>query len=44
VARYLVQALDYCSSKGKALNHELNAYRLLFDQVIFLNIFLPFFL
>ncbi|KAH8499119.1 hypothetical protein H0E87_017868 [Populus deltoides] len=32
VALYLAQALDYCSSKGRALYHDLNAYRILFDQ------------
>ncbi|OAY78170.1 putative serine/threonine-protein kinase [Ananas comosus] len=32
VALYLAQALDYCSSRGKALYHDLNAYRVLFDQ------------
>ncbi|KAA8549342.1 hypothetical protein F0562_001026 [Nyssa sinensis] len=31
VALYLAQALDYCSSKGRALYHDLNAYRVLFD-------------
>ena len=34
VALYLAQALDYCSNKGRALYHDLNAYRVLFDQVI----------
>ncbi|XP_062085885.1 serine/threonine-protein kinase BSK5-like [Humulus lupulus] len=32
VALYLAQALEYCSSKGQALYHDLNAYRVLFDQ------------
>ncbi|KAI7982904.1 Serine/threonine-protein kinase BSK5 [Camellia lanceoleosa] len=32
VAFYLAQALEYCSSKGRALYHDLNAYRVLFDQ------------
>ncbi|KAI4338882.1 hypothetical protein MLD38_023890 [Melastoma candidum] len=32
VAFFLAQALDYCSSKGRALYHDLNAYRVLFDQ------------
>ncbi|XP_070667764.1 uncharacterized protein [Malus domestica] len=32
VALYLAQALDYCSSKCRALYHDLNAYRVLFDQ------------
>ncbi|KAJ8452647.1 hypothetical protein Cgig2_004983 [Carnegiea gigantea] len=32
VALYLAQALEYCGSKGRALYHDLNAYRILFDQ------------
>ncbi|KAI7746464.1 hypothetical protein M8C21_004642 [Ambrosia artemisiifolia] len=32
VALYLAQALDYCSSKGRSLYHDLNAYRVLFDK------------
>lgn len=32
VAVYLAQALEYCSGKGRALYHDLNAYRILFDQ------------
>ncbi|XP_061337900.1 serine/threonine-protein kinase BSK5-like [Gastrolobium bilobum] len=32
VALYLAQALEYCSSSGRALYHDLNAYRILFDQ------------
>ncbi|XP_062103939.1 serine/threonine-protein kinase BSK5-like [Humulus lupulus] len=32
VALHLTQALEYCSSKGRALYHDLNAYRVLFDQ------------
>lgn len=32
VALYLAQALEYCGSKGRALYHDLNAYRVLFDQ------------
>ncbi|KAK9123794.1 hypothetical protein Sjap_013396 [Stephania japonica] len=32
VVLYLAQALEYCSSKGRALYHDLNAYRILFDQ------------
>lgn len=34
VALYLAQALDYCSTKGRSLYHDLNAYRVLFDQVL----------
>ncbi|KEH21058.1 TPR domain kinase [Medicago truncatula] len=32
VALYLAQALEYCTSKGRALYHDLNAYRVLFDD------------
>ncbi|XP_075486364.1 serine/threonine-protein kinase BSK5-like [Primulina tabacum] len=32
VAFYLAQAIEYCSSRGRALYHDLNAYRVLFDQ------------
>ncbi|OIT39537.1 PREDICTED: probable serine/threonine-protein kinase At5g41260 [Nicotiana attenuata] len=32
VAFYLAQALEYCCSKGRAIYHDLNAYRILFDQ------------
>ncbi|CAN6471504.1 unnamed protein product [Victoria cruziana] len=32
VALHLAQALEYCSGKGRALYHDLNAYRILFDQ------------
>ncbi|KAK9067182.1 hypothetical protein SSX86_014507 [Deinandra increscens subsp. villosa] len=32
VALYLAQALDYCSSEGWSLYHDLNAYTVLFDQ------------
>lgn len=38
VALYLAQALEYCSGKGRALYHDLNAYRILFDQV---SVFFP---
>uniref|UniRef100_A0A0E0D8Y6 non-specific serine/threonine protein kinase n=1 Tax=Oryza meridionalis TaxID=40149 RepID=A0A0E0D8Y6_9ORYZ len=31
VAFYVAQALEYCSSKGRALYHDLHAYRVLFD-------------
>jgi hypothetical protein len=33
VALYVAQALDYCSSKGRALYHDLHAYRVVFDVV-----------
>lgn len=32
VALCLAQALDYCGTRGRALYHDLNAYRILFDQ------------
>ncbi|XP_073147932.1 serine/threonine-protein kinase BSK5-like [Henckelia pumila] len=32
VALYIAQAVDYCSLRGRALYHDLNAYRVLFDQ------------
>ncbi|CAL8999077.1 unnamed protein product [Prunus brigantina] len=32
VALYVAHALEYCSSKGQALYHDLNAHRVLFDQ------------
>ncbi|THG16518.1 hypothetical protein TEA_010561 [Camellia sinensis var. sinensis] len=32
VALCLAQALEYCTSKGRALYHDLNAYRIVFDD------------
>ncbi|WCJ39984.1 BR-signaling kinase 1 [Euphorbia peplus] len=32
VAFYIAEALDYCSSQGRPLYHDLNAYRVLFDE------------
>lgn len=32
VVLHIAQALDYCTSKGRALYHDLNAYRILFDE------------
>ncbi|XP_028770456.1 serine/threonine-protein kinase BSK3 [Neltuma alba] len=32
VVLYIAQALEYCTSKGRALYHDLNAYRVLFDE------------
>ncbi|KAG8378065.1 hypothetical protein BUALT_Bualt08G0099300 [Buddleja alternifolia] len=32
VALYIAEALDYCSSAGRPLYHDLNAYRVLFDE------------
>lgn len=33
VALYIAEALDYCSCEGRPLYHDLNAYRVLFDEV-----------
>lgn len=32
VALYLAEALEYCTSGGRALYHDLNAYRIIFDD------------
>ncbi|KAK9276762.1 hypothetical protein L1049_006298 [Liquidambar formosana] len=32
VALHLAQALEYCTNKGRALYHDLNAYRIVFDD------------
>ncbi|KAI9089904.1 hypothetical protein K1719_028874 [Acacia pycnantha] len=32
VVLYIAQALEYCTNKGRALYHDLNAYRILFDE------------
>ncbi|XP_027354517.1 serine/threonine-protein kinase BSK1-like isoform X3 [Abrus precatorius] len=32
VALFITEALDYCSNKGYPLYHDLNAYRVLFDE------------
>lgn len=32
VALHLAEALEYCTSKGRTLYHDLNAYRVLFDE------------
>lgn len=36
VALYIAEALDYCSTEGRPLYHDLNAYRVLFHEVCFL--------
>ncbi|KAA3490238.1 putative serine/threonine-protein kinase isoform X1 [Gossypium australe] len=33
VALFIAEALDYCGSEGRPLYHDLNAYRVLFDEV-----------
>jgi len=33
VALYIAQALDHCANSSLRLYHDLNAYRVLFDQV-----------
>lgn len=42
VAMYLAEALEYCTSKGRALYHDLNAYRIVFDEVSVLIHFVVF--
>ncbi|CAL1398197.1 unnamed protein product [Linum trigynum] len=32
VALYIAEALDYCSTEGRPLYHDMNAYRVLFDE------------
>jgi len=32
---YVAQTLECCSSKGRTLNHDLHAYRVVFDVVGF---------
>ena len=39
VALSITEALDYCSNKGHPLYHDLNAYRVLFDEVLWDNSF-----
>ncbi|GJN20026.1 hypothetical protein PR202_gb07349 [Eleusine coracana subsp. coracana] len=34
VACYISEALEYCSTKGRPLYHDLNAYRVLFDEAL----------
>ena len=33
VALYIAHALDHCANQGRRLYHDMNAYRILFDQV-----------
>lgn len=33
VVLYLAEALDYCTNKGRAIYHDLNPYRVIFDDV-----------
>jgi hypothetical protein len=52
VAYYIAQALDHCNAENRKIYHDLNAYRVLFDEVYaqiawslqFLVYLLPFFL
>ena len=34
VALNIAKALDHCSSEGRPLYHDLNAYMVLFDEVL----------
>jgi hypothetical protein len=40
VAYYIAEALEYCSTEGRPLYHDLNAYRVLFDEVTVTLIFI----
>jgi len=42
VAYYIAEALEYCSTEGRPMYHDLNAYRVLFDEVTITLIFLFF--
>ena len=33
VAYFIAEALDFCNRQGRQLYHDLNAYRVLFDEV-----------
>lgn len=33
VAYHIAQALDHCNSENRKIYHDLNAYRVLFDEV-----------
>lgn len=35
VAYHIAQALDHCNSQNRNIYHDLNAYRILFDEVAF---------
>lgn len=37
VSLYIAEALDYCGTEGFPIYHDLNAYRVLFDEVLFLE-------
>lgn len=39
VALYIAQALHYCTSEGRPLYHDLNAYRVLFDEVFYFSFY-----
>lgn len=34
VALFIAEALDFCSTESRSLYHDLNAYRVLFDEVL----------
>lgn len=39
VAYYIAQALDHCNNENRKIYHDLNAYRVLFDEVWRIYIF-----
>ncbi|RWV91603.1 hypothetical protein GW17_00046101 [Ensete ventricosum] len=44
IAFCIAEALEYCSNEGWPLYHDLNAYRVLFDEVTYLLLKEPFFM
>lgn len=34
VALHMAQALDHCNAENRKIYHDLNAYRILFDEVL----------
>ena len=42
VALYIAEALDYCTREGRPLYHDLNAYRVLFDEVNYFKLLMHF--
>lgn len=38
VALYIAHALDHCANHNLRLYHDLNAYRVLFDQVLLFSV------
>ncbi|KAF5202283.1 Kinase family protein [Thalictrum thalictroides] len=39
VTHYIAQALDHCNTENRRIYHDLNAYRILFDEVVYVFYF-----